>query len=185
MSSSQQGFTHAPAGFTLWFTGLPCSGKTTLSNLVQKELRQLGLKVEQLDGDVVRKKLCGDLGFSKKDRESNIDRIAYIASLLTKNGVATLVSLVSPYESMRQNARKQIRPFVEIYLRCPLSVCEGRDIKNMYHLAREGKILNFTGVSDPYEEPSNPELILDTNILSVENCAEKVLAYLKQKKLIV
>ena len=188
MLPSQKGFTqplHARAGFTLWFTGLPCSGKTTLSTAVEKKLRRQKIKVEHLDGDAVRKKFGGDLGYSKKDRELNVKRVAMAASLLTQNGVATLVSLISPYESMRQNARSLIHPFIEIYLRCPLRVCEKRDRKNMYRLAREGKIENFTGVSDPYEEPSNPELVLDTDVTGVENCVEKILKCLQRKKFIL
>ena len=165
-------------GFVLWFTGLPCSGKTTLSMAVEKKLRSAGHPVESLDGDAFRKELCPDLGFSKKDRIANISRVAYVASLLSRNGVATLVSFVSPYREMREKARSRIENFIEVYVRCPLEVCEKRDVKGMYRLARAGKIKDFTGVSDPYEAPSHPEIIVDTDTSDVESCRDKILAYL-------
>lgn len=175
----------AHAGFTLWFTGLPCSGKTTLSDAVEKQLRASGHRVEHLDGDVVRKNLSKDLGFSKEDRAANIDRVAFVASLLTRNGVATLVSFVSPYRQMRDAARGVIRPFIEVYVRCPLEVCEKRDVKGMYRLAREGKIPAFTGVSDPYEEPLNPEMVLDTDKMPLDECVQRVWSCVESRGLLI
>ena len=171
-------------GFTLWFTGLPCSGKTTLSEAVEKKLRALGLDVRHLDGDVIRKEISPNLGFSKKDREVHVSRVANKASFLTLQGVATLVSMISPYRAMRENARQLINPFIEVYVNCPLSVCEKRDVKGMYRLAREGKIKKFTGISDIYEEPLSPELVIDTHLMNVQSCVYKILEYLKEFGLI-
>ena len=162
-------------GFTLWFTGLPCSGKTTLSRAVKAGLVSAGRRVVRLDGDRVRKNLCRDLGFSKKDRDASAARVARLASSLTRGGFATLVSLISPYRRTREAARRLIGPFIEIYVRCPLSVCEKRDVKGQYRLARLGKIKNFTGISDPYEEPERPEIIVDTDRTNVEGCVRKIL----------
>lgn len=167
-------------GFVLWFTGLPCSGKSTLSDLLEIRLRGEGHKVEKLDGDAVRKNLSSDLGFSKKDREENIRRVAAAAALLCENGAVVLVSLVSPYRHMRQNARAQIENFIEVHVRCPLPICEKRDTKGMYALARLGKILAFTGVSDPYEEPLDPEITLDTDKKTADFCVREIMAYLGQ-----
>jgi len=171
-------------GFTLWFTGLPCSGKTSISDLVGKELRLQGHCVEYLDGDIIRKGLSRDLGFSREDRDSNVKRVTFVASLLTRNGVATLVSLVSPYRRARDESRAAIRAFIEVYVRCPLDVCEKRDSKGMFQKARTGKLPFFTGVSDPYEEPLNPEIILNTDTANITTCVSKVLDYLDSKKLL-
>lgn len=162
-------------GFTVWFTGLSGSGKTTIAKLVGEELRALGLKVEHLDGDQVRKHLCKDLGYTKEDRDKNIERIAYVASLLTRNGVVTLVSVISPYRDARRLARKTIGRFVEVYTRCPLEVCAKRDPKGLYKKAFNGEIHSFTGVSDPYEEPENAELVVDTDKITPEKAAEMVI----------
>ena len=169
-----------PSGFVVWLTGLPCSGKSTLSDLLEKKLRDHEYKVEKLDGDAVRKNLSSDLGFSKKDREENIRRVAAAAAVFSKNGEAVLVSLVSPYRQMRQNAREQIENFIEVHVRCPLKICEERDTKGMYALARLGKISAFTGVSDPYEEPTNPEVTVDTDKADVDFCAEEIMACLER-----
>ncbi len=138
-------------GFTAWFTGLPCCGKTTIADKVAEILKQKGYKVERLDGDIIRQDLTNDLGFSKEDRDENIRRVTFVAKLLTRNGVAVLTTFVSPYKEMRNNARKEIGNFVEIYVKCPLELCMKRDVKGMYKKALEGKIKNFTGVDDPYE----------------------------------
>ena len=130
----------AEKGFTLWFTGLPCSGKTSLSDVVEAALRSAGQRVEHLDGDVVRQGLSKGLGFSKEDRRINLERVAFVASLLSRNGVAALVSFVSPYRSMREDARSKNENFIEVYVRCPLTVCETRDVKGMYKKARAGEI---------------------------------------------
>ncbi len=164
--------------FALWFTGLPCSGKTTLSDAVEKELLALGLAVEHLDGDVIRKKFSPELGFSKKDREAQIERVAFEAAMLTKNGVITLASIISPYRAMRQNARQIISGFIEIYVRCPLEVCERRDVKGMYALARKGVIKNFTGISDVYEAPTSAEIVVNTDVMDVKSCVDSIMGYL-------
>lgn len=175
----------AQKGFALWFTGLPCSGKSTLSEKIETELRKLVPFVEHLDGDVIRRGLSRDLGFSKEDRDANIERVAFVGSLLVKNGAATLVSFVSPYRKMRAYARQLITPFIEIYVRCPVEVCRKRDVKGMYKLADEGKLPFFTGVSDPYEEPLSPEIIVDTDKDPIEACVGRILDYLNDKHFIV
>jgi len=162
-------------GFTAWFTGIPCSGKTTIADRVADILREKGYKVERLDGDIVRKGLTSDLGFSKEDRDENIKRVTFVAKLLTRNGVAVLATFVSPYRERRAKTRQQIGSFVEVYTRCPVEVCMERDVKGMYEKALAGEIKNFTGVDDPYEEPENPELILDTDKESIDECAQRVL----------
>lgn len=167
-------------GFTAWFTGLPCSGKTSIADGVAEILKERGYRVERLDGDIVRKSLTSDLGFSKEDRDENIKRVTFVAKLLTKNNVAVLATFVSPYRERRAKTREEIGNFVEIYTRCPVEVCMKRDIKGMYRKAMAGEIKNFTGISDPYEEPENPELILDTDKETVEECAQKVLHKLQE-----
>ena len=167
-------------GFTAWFTGLPCSGKTTVADRVAEVLKERGLRVERLDGDIVRKGLTSDLGFSKEDRDENIKRVTYVAKLLTRNGVAVLATFVSPYRERRAKTREEIGSFVEIYTRCPVEVCIERDEKGMYKKALAGEIKNFTGIDDPYEEPEDPELTLDTDRTTVEECVRKVLDYLEE-----
>ena len=167
-------------GFTLWFTGLPCSGKSAVADRVAEILRARNLKVERLDGDVVRQSLCRDLGFSKKDRDENIRRVTFVAKLLTRNGVAVLTSFISPYREIRAEARREIGDFVEVYVKCPLEVCMARDVKGLYQRALRGEIKEFTGISDPYEEPENPEIILETDKETLEESAQKVIAGLKK-----
>jgi adenylylsulfate kinase len=162
-------------GFTAWFTGLPCSGKTTVADGVAEILRDKGYKVERLDGDTVRKGLTSDLGFSKEDRDENIKRVTFVAKLLARNGVAVLATFVSPYRERRARTREEIGNFVEIYTRCPVEVCIERDVKGMFEKALAGEIKNFTGIDDPYEEPENPELILDTDKESIDESVRKVL----------
>jgi adenylylsulfate kinase len=162
-------------GFTAWFTGLPCSGKTTIANKVAEILRNEGLRVERLDGDIVRKVLTEDLGFSKEDRNENIKRVTFVAKLLTRNDVAVFATFVSPYRERRQRTREDIGEFVEIYVRCPVEVCIERDIKGMYKKALSGEIKNFTGINDPYEEPLQPELVLDTDKESIDESVQKVI----------
>ena len=167
-------------GFTLWFTGLSGAGKTTLSNAVEKELRRLEMNVEHLDGDIVRKYLSRDLGFTKEDRGKNIERVTFVASLLTKYDVATLVSFISPYREKREEARAMIGSFVEVYVKCPLEVCEERDVKGLYKKARKGEIDYFTGITDPYEEPENADVTVNTSELNETQCAEAVLDHLEK-----
>jgi adenylylsulfate kinase len=162
-------------GFTAWFTGLPCCGKTTIADKVAEILKEKGYKVERLDGDTVREGLTSDLGFSKKDRDENIKRVTFVAKLLTRNGVAVLATFVSPYKEMRKKARKEIGNFIEIYVKCPLEVCKKRDVKGMYKKAIAGEIKDFTGVDDPYEEPEKPDLILESDKETVDESIEKVL----------
>ena len=167
-------------GFTAWFTGLPCSGKSTIADATAEELRKMGLKVERLDADIIRKHLWRELGYSKEDRDENIRRAAYLAQLLTRNGIAVLTSFISPYQETRDYARKQIGNFVEIYVKCPVEVCIQRDRRGMYRKALAGEIQNFTGVSDPYEEPLNPEVIIESDQELVEQSVAKVIAKLKE-----
>jgi len=168
-------------GFTLWFTGLSGSGKTTIARLVEQELRDRGLKVERLDGDIVRQSLTRDLGFSKEDRDKNIERVTFVAKLLTRNGVAVLCSFISPYRERRAKSRQEIGEFIEIYIECPVEVCAQRDVKGMYARAFAGEIENFTGVSDPYEEPENPEIVCRTAQEASEESAAKIVAYLEKQ----
>ena len=167
-------------GFTLWFTGLPCSGKTTIAKIVEKKLKEKGMRVERLDGDVVRESLTRDLGFSKEDRDKNIERVTFVAKLLSRNGVAVLVSFISPYREARDRARKECMNFVEVFVKCPIEVCEKRDVKGMYKLARAGKIKDFTGIDDPYEEPLNPELVIESDKETPDESAGRVMNKLKE-----
>jgi adenylylsulfate kinase len=162
-------------GFTAWFTGLPCSGKTTVADAIAVRLKEKGYRVERLDGDIVRKGLTSDLGFSKEDRDENIKRVTFVAKLLTRNGVAVLATFVSPYRARREKTREEIGEFIEVYTRTPVEVCIERDIKGMYKRALAGEISNFTGVDDPYEEPEDSELVLDTDKESIEESVGKVL----------
>jgi adenylyl-sulfate kinase len=171
------------SGFTLWFTGLSGSGKTTISDLVAPELERRGLLVERLDGDVVRTHLSYGLGFSKEDRDANIERIGWVASRLTRAGAAVVVSAISPYEEARKRVRalvEEFGPFVEVHVATPVEECERRDVKGLYARARAGETAEFTGVSDPYEEPASPELRLDTTQLEPEESAKLVLAKLEE-----
>ena len=171
------------SGFTLWFTGLSGSGKTTISEIVAPELERRGLLVELLDGDVVRTHLSYGLGFSKEDRDANIERIGWVASRLTRAGAAVVVSAISPYAAARSRARELVEefgPFVEIHVATPVEECEKRDVKGLYAKARSGEIPEFTGISDPYEEPASPELRIDTTEHDAEESARLVLAKLEE-----
>jgi adenylyl-sulfate kinase len=141
-------------------------------------LKDRGLRVERLDGDIVRRDLTRDLGFSKKDRDENIRRVTFVTKLLSRNGVAVLTSFISPYREMRDHARQEATNFLEVYAKCPVDVCMQRDVKGMYQKAIRGEIKEFTGVSDPYEEPLNPEIVLETDKETLEQSVEKVLAKL-------
>jgi adenylylsulfate kinase len=166
-------------GFTLWFTGMSGAGKTTLARAVEAILRDRGLKVEVLDGDVVRTNLSKGLGFSKEDRDINIKRIGFVCKLLTRNGVAAIGSAISPYRAVRDYIREDIGRFVEVYCSCPLEVLIERDVKGLYKKALAGEIENFTGVSDPYEEPLNAEVVVQTDSESLEESVGKILAKLE------
>ncbi|WP_414576663.1 adenylyl-sulfate kinase [Anabaena sp. CCY 9402-a] len=163
-------------GATIWFTGLSGAGKTTISSEVAQRLRTRGLKVEVLDGDIVRQNLTRDLGFSRADRDENIRRIGFVAQLLTRNGVVVLVSAISPYQDVRQEVRQKIGSnFIEVYVNAPLSTCEERDVKGLYKRARQGEIKFFTGIDDPYEPPLKPEVECFTNKESLEQSVAKVI----------
>jgi adenylylsulfate kinase len=166
-------------GFTIWFTGLSGAGKSTLSEAIQERLKSRGRNVEILDGDIVRTHLSKGLGFSKEDRDTNIKRIAFVCSLLTRNGVACISAAISPYRETRAWARGQIGNFIEVYVKCPIDVCRQRDVKGLYKLADEGKIKGFTGVDDPYEEPEHPELIVETDKETVAESVACILAKLE------
>ena len=168
-------------GVTVWFTGLSGSGKTTIAKRVRDMLQERHILTERLDGDVVRQSLCRDLGFSKEDRDKNIERVTFVAKLLTQNSVVVLTAFISPYKRMRDNARAEIGDFLEVYVRTPMGVLIERDVKGMYKKALAGEIQNFTGVNDPYEEPSNAELVLDTDKESVEESAARVLHILEER----
>ena len=164
----------AQPGVTIWFTGLSASGKTTICNAVATELLARGLRVEVIDGDVIRNHLCKDLGFSKSDRNENIRRIAFIAKLLTRNGIVVLVSAISPYRELRDEARRTIGNFLEIYVDAQLAVCELRDPKDLYRKARSGEIRGFTGIEDPYEAPLKPDVICSTDHETIRQSSSKV-----------
>ncbi|MBW4508987.1 MAG: adenylyl-sulfate kinase [Scytonematopsis contorta HA4267-MV1] len=169
------------SGITVWFTGLSGAGKTTISCLVEKELRLLEHKVELLDGDIVRQNLCKGLGFSKEDRDENIRRIGFVAHLLTRNDVIVLVSAISPYRETRNEVRQRIGNFVEVYVNSPLEICEERDMKGLYKKARDGEIKKFTGIDDPYEPPLNPEIECRTDKETIEESVFKVLGKLAEE----
>ena len=169
-----------PKGFTLWFTGLSGSGKTALAKALEPALRERGLKVERLDGDIVRQSLTRDLGFSKEDRDKNIERVTFVAKLLTRNGVAVLCSFISPYIARRNKTRQEIGNFVECYVECPLDVLVERDVKGLYKKALAGEIKNFTGVSDPYEAPENPDVLIDSGAETLEESLGKIVRKLEQ-----
>ncbi|GMX66086.1 adenylyl-sulfate kinase [Paenibacillus elgii] len=166
------------SGATVWLTGLSGAGKTTICRRVEEKLAAAGLPVERLDGDVVRQQLCADLGFSREDRFRSIERVAYVARLLTRNRVIVLASFISPYRSMRYYVRKEIDPFIEVYVKCSLEECIRRDVKGLYRKAISGEIAHFTGITDPYEEPEQPDLVVDTEQETEEASAAKVVEYL-------
>ncbi len=167
-------------GFTVWFTGLSGAGKTTIAHQLERVLRERGRNVEVLDGDVVRTHLSKGLGFSKEDRDTNIRRIGFVCHLLSRNGVATIASAISPYREIRDEVREQIGDFVEVYVKCPLEVLQERDVKGLYAKAIKGEIPNFTGVSDPYEEPLRAEVVLETDNETEEESLAKLVAKLEE-----
>jgi adenylyl-sulfate kinase len=168
----------ADTGVTIWFTGLSGSGKSTLSEALTRHFLARGRNVEVLDGDEVRTHLSKGLGFSREDRDTNIKRIAYVARLLTRNGVLCISAAIAPYSEARTWAREQIGNFVEVYVKCPLEVCRQRDVKGLYKLVDEGKIQHFTGVDDPYEEPENPDLVVETHKQTIAESVTSILAKL-------
>lgn len=171
-------------GFVLWMTGLSGSGKTTIAMELIPQLQARGVNVERIDGDVVRESLTKDLGFSKEDRRTNIERVTFVAKLLSRNGVAAICAFISPYQSVRDYVRANTTNFIECYVNAPLDVVEGRDVKGLYKLARAGKIENFTGISDPFEAPENPEIEIRTDQEDVAASAKRILDYLEERGLI-
>jgi adenylyl-sulfate kinase len=161
-------------GFTLWFTGLSGAGKSTVSEKVYAKLKEAGAKVELLDGDVVRTHLSKGLGFSKEDRDTNVRRIGFVCELLSRNGVIAIAAAISPYRAVREEVRASIGQFVEVYVHCPIEVLAERDVKGLYKQALKGEIPSFTGVSDPYEPPANPEVSIDSSREEIEASVEKV-----------
>ncbi|WP_069789823.1 adenylyl-sulfate kinase [Cyanobacterium sp. IPPAS B-1200] len=166
-------------GVTVWFTGLSGAGKTTISQVVAQKLKDAGYKLEVLDGDIVRTNLTKGLGFSKEDRDENIRRIGFVSNLLTRNGVIVIVSAISPYREVRDEVRGKIGNFAEVFVNAPLATCEERDVKGLYKKARSGEIKMFTGVSDPYEAPLNPEIECRTDLEELDESVNKVLQGLK------
>jgi adenylyl-sulfate kinase len=166
-------------GFTLWFTGLSGAGKSTLARRVEETLLERGVYVEVLDGDEIRENLSKELGFSKEDRDTNIRRIAFVAKLLSRNGAVAITAAISPYRSVRREARAMVERFVEIYVECPIDVLTKRDVKGLYKKALAGEIKNFTGISDPYEEPEAPEVIVHSGKETEEESASKIVKTLE------
>jgi adenylylsulfate kinase len=172
------------SGVCIWFTGLSGSGKTTIAQIVEDKLLDAGIPVETLDGDVIRENLSKGLGFSKEDRDTNIRRIAFVAHLLQRNGVFVITAAISPYASVRDEARAMIKDFIEVFADAPLEVCEQRDVKGLYAKARAGEIKGFTGIDDPYEAPETPEIVCATDKLSAEESAQLVIDKLVELKYI-
>jgi adenylyl-sulfate kinase len=167
------------SGFTVWFTGLPSSGKTTLARMLEPVIRERGYHVEVLDGDEVRLHLSKGLGFSKEDRDENIRRIGYVAGLITRSGGVAVTCAISPYRAIRDEARQKIGQFVEVYVKCSLDECISRDVKGLYKRALQGEIKNFTGVSDPYEEPMSPEVVVETDRETPEASLRRIVGHLE------
>jgi adenylyl-sulfate kinase len=174
---------HYP-GFVLWMTGLSGAGKTTIALILEEELRSRALKVERLDGDVVRESLTRDLGFSKEDREKNIERVTFVAKLLSRNGVVCICSFISPYQAIRDHVRQQTTNFLEVYIDASLDTVMERDIKGLYKKAIAGEIPNFTGISDPFEAPAKPDIHVRTDLQTPLESAGKILGTLEDMGLI-
>jgi adenylylsulfate kinase len=171
-------------GFTLWLTGLSGAGKTTIAVELEKRLRDAGARVERLDGDTVREGLTRDLGFSKEDRDKNIERVTFVAKLLSRNAVGVILSFISPYREARDKARQETTNFIEVFVNAPLQTCIDRDVKGMYAKAIAGEIKQFTGISDPYEEPLNAEIVVNTAEQTLDESVNQILAYLESRALI-
>lgn len=173
--------------FTLWFMGLPAAGKSTLAKRVENEIRERGIPIENLDGDELRKNLHPDLGFTREDRATNNRRTAFIARLLNRNGIATIVAMITPFRDAQQRAREIVEAegeFELIYVKCPVEVCAERDPKGLYEQAQAGKIENFTGVNHPFQEPLNPDIIVDTETDTSEKCVRDIIDRLEAKGLL-
>lgn len=171
-------------GFVLWMTGLSGAGKTTLALAIEKQLRSRGVRLERLDGDTVREGLTRDLGFSKEDRDKNIERVSFVAKLLSRNGVGCVCSFISPYQAVRDMVRAGTTNFIEVFIDAPLNVVIDRDVKGMYKKAIAGEIPNFTGISDPFEAPANPEIHIHTDQETPAESAQRILTYLERQNFI-
>jgi len=171
-------------GFTIWLTGLPCSGKSTIARKLARRLLARGRRVEVLDGDLIRQSLSYGLGFNREDRDRNILRVAFVAQLLARNDVVVIVAVVSPYRAARAEARRVLQRFFEVHVDCPLNECERRDVKGMYKRARAGELRGFTGVDDPYEVPLDAELTVSTGVQSSDESAALVEAALVEARLL-
>ena len=180
MKEADQSGPQIVRGVTLWFTGLPSSGKSTIARTLERQFKKWNLKAELLDGDVVRTHLTKGLGFSKEDRDTNIKRIGFVCHLLTRNGVIAIAAAISPYRETRDYNRRMIGSFVEIYVKASLAECKKRDVKGLYAKAQAGEIKGFTGVDDPYEEPVNPEIICDTEKETADQSAAKIVKRLEE-----
>jgi adenylylsulfate kinase len=168
-------------GFVLWMTGLSGAGKTTIAVELERIMKERNMRVERLDGDVVREGLTRDLGFTKEDRDKNIERVTFVAKLLSRNDVGVIASFISPYAAMRDQARKETTNFIEVHISAPLDVTESRDVKGMYAKARAGQIANFTGINDPYEAPTDAELDIPTHEQTLDESVAAVVAYLEER----
>ena len=171
-------------GFTLWFTGMSGAGKSTIANLLEQRLRELNARVEMLDGDAVRTYLSKGLGFSKEDRDENIRRIGFVCELLSRNGVIAIAAAISPYRGVREEVRSRIENFVEIYVQCPVEVLANRDVKGLYRKALAGEIPQFTGITDPYEPPLDPEVTVNSSKETPQESLEKIWATLERLGLV-
>jgi adenylyl-sulfate kinase len=174
---------HQP-GFVVWLTGLSGAGKTTISLELERELRARGLRIERLDGDTVREGLTRDLGFSKEDRDKNIERVTFVAKLLSRNGVGVIAAFISPYRAARDNVRQQTTNFIEVHVDAPLDVCITRDVKGLYAKALAGQLKGFTGVDDPYEAPEAAEITLHTERETPQESAARIIRYLEEHALL-
>lgn len=168
-------------GFVLWMTGLSGAGKTTLAVALEEVLKARGMRVERLDGDTVREGLTKDLGFSKEDRDKNIERVTFVAKLLSRNNVGVIASFISPYAAMRDHVRNETTNLIETFIDAPLEVVEGRDVKGWYAKARAGLVKNFTGIDDPFEAPETPDLHVNTDQGTQEECLAQIVAYLESR----
>jgi len=175
---------NADKGFTLWFTGLSGAGKSTISEIIFQRLKDAGRKVELLDGDVVRTHLSKGLGFGREDRDINIRRIGWVCEVLSRNGVVAIAAAISPYRAVRDEIRARIPHFVEVFVDCPLEVVAARDVKGLYRKALAGELPQFTGVSDPYEPPLNPEVRVDSSAETPQQSAERIWAKLENLGLV-
>jgi len=171
-------------GFTIWLTGLSGAGKTTIALALEAELIARHFPVERLDGDIVRESLTRDLGFSREDRDKNVERVGFVARLLARNGVGVVAAFISPYRAAREKLRTEINNFIEVYVEAPIETCIARDVKGLYAKALAGQVSNFTGVDDPYEAPEIPDLVIRTDQLSVADSVAYILDYLESRQLI-